>query len=179
MTSDPAYDYGCLMLGLSSSPTTKVSPEDLYEPENPQYGEEDFPHVTLRYGFDASVASSDALDALRGYCRERGVRSAFLLSGPTHFAQQDYDVLKYDVVDDDGWLRGLNERLRELPGTTTHFEYRPHVTVAYLLPGKAIKYVDDRVASAVAGELVYSKPDGTKQVTSLKALPRDCRKMPA
>ena len=59
-------------------------------------------------------------------------------------------------------LRVLNSRISELPHTTDYPDYRPHITVAYVKPGKAEKYVDPEYRKVFSNidKIVYSKTNG-------------------
>lgn len=96
---------------------------------------EDEPHVTVRYGLDPTV-DHGRVAALLG-----GTGAVQLRFGPLSFFSggDKGDVLKWEVESQQ--LRELNRRLGLLPHQDTHREYNPHMTVAYLKPGTAAKYL--------------------------------------
>lgn len=142
---------GCVMLPLPMLDLSrvKIDPADLHEK-----GRESWPHVTVLYGL-----------------REKPDDLAFgkvsmTIGKLSSFRGDDFDVLKFDVQGDR--LREINVQLRELPHESEHKAYRPHVTVAYLKPGRAWKYVGSTMwegRRVLAERVVYSS--GDKKQTAL------------
>jgi SPP1 gp7 family putative phage head morphogenesis protein len=142
----------------------RIDPADITE-------DEDTPHVTVRYGLhDAPDLARrvDTLLASSGPVFARlGRLSLFQSPGKP-------DVLKFDIEGQQ--LHDLYGRLSVLPNTTTHPQYRPHMTVAYLKEGTGHKYLDLTPARFVGGTLTFTKlvvsgKDRDRQVVTLNRRP--------
>jgi 2'-5' RNA ligase len=140
----------------------RIDPEDITE-------DEDTPHVTVRYGLhDAPDLARrvDTLLASSGPVFARlGRLSLFQHPGKP-------DVLKFDIEGQQ--LHDLYGRLSALPNTTTHPQYHPHMTVAYLKEGTGHKYLDLTPARLVGGTLTFTKlvvsgKDRDRQLVTLNA----------
>jgi hypothetical protein len=157
------YPYGCVMLYFDDSNVkdihSQIDPDDLYI-EGDGFGIEGEPHCTLLYGLHNNVTDDDVIGVLNNH--SFGTCKAHNLSC---FENEKYDVLKFDV-DGDG-LFNVNDDLKQFPYTTDYPDYHPHMTIAYLKPGKGKKYIE--MLESRYGELsmkpqygVYSKTDGSK-----------------
>lgn len=139
----------CLAFGAT------IDPDDLIGD-----GLETEPHVTVKYGL-----LNDDVEAVRS--RVKG-KVPILTFGPTSvFASgetfSDFDVLKVDV-----FSRGLEEMhdaLNCLPHADSHPDYKPHVTIGYLKPGRAAKYAGRTVLSGgmVGLPVVYVHKDRRRE----------------
>lgn len=162
------HSYGCLMAIMPPEIAesirevqSRIDPSDVIEIENE-------PHVTVRYGFDASVVAADFRSILDGSSPVR-----LTLLKPTLFSN-DNDVLKLDVFSE--CLHMMNTWLDESgipdPGNS-HPEHHPHLTIAYLRSGSGWKYVGDPIFSKLEGanvvlrDLVYSDADNQRTVIAL------------
>lgn len=109
---------------------SSISPADVI-------GWEDTPHVTLRYGVRANADQlSDAL---------RDVKSiTFTLGGFDIFVNDEQEVLFVRAIDDAGELASARKKIEDgcMCDADMHPEYVPHVTIAYLKPGTAMKYLE-------------------------------------
>ena len=158
-----AYPYSCAMLYFNPDAVTelhsKINPEDLSDEEG--FGLEPESHCTLLYGLhDNEVGIDDIIKVLNKYsytnCKAHNLSC---------FNNPKYDVLKYDIMGDN--LNETNEELKQFPFTSDYPEYHPHMTVAYLKPGKGKHYIDmlgkdhkEMIMTPQHG--VYSRTDGTK-----------------
>lgn len=133
------YPYGCVMLYFDDSDInnihSKINPEDLYI-EGSGYGIESEPHCTLLYGLhDDEIEIEDIQKVLDNHtfttCKAHNLSC---------FENPKYDVLKYDIKGDS--LHETNEELKEFPYTTEYPNYHPHMTIAYLKPGKGKEYIN-------------------------------------
>lgn len=134
------HEFSSTQVNLSGRPVEiwrkmqkSIQPGDL-GPE----GLETTPHITLKYGLHFQSPSARLRKALRTF-------------GPIHatlgqtslFENDDADVLKVNVDSPD--LHRLNRLVSQLmPTKDTHPRYIPHLTVAYLKPGRGKKYEKDR-----------------------------------
>ena len=137
-----------------------VADEDLVPP-----GREDEPHVTLLSGLPDGSAN-DVANVVRGFGPIKVV-----LGTTSLFKNGSEEVLKLDVVS--AGLHRLNAMLEKLPHAQTFLGYRPHVTLAYLKPGRGEKYVG--MAGAKGQEVTidkvqFSDTQGRKTVIPLGAV---------
>jgi 2'-5' RNA ligase len=110
-----------------------IDQDDLHEK-----GIEDEPHVTVKYGLHIEEPDDDLLEALEGQGEV-----TLTLGKMSAFKTEDRDVLKIEVDSPD--LHRLNKKIKKAVKCTDTFpKYVPHVTVAYLKPGKSEKYLSDR-----------------------------------
>lgn len=131
-------NYGCLMAMVDSTygphvvkiGKTVVPSEILYtDPNDPSYGYDEEPHVTVKYGFTPDLTRRNVADILKD------VRPFDInLKALNLFESEQYDVVKYEVE--------KNEILSKLRGRADLFanedrfpEYNPHMTIAYVKPG--------------------------------------------
>lgn len=160
------YEFGCSMLFFDfnevKSLHNKIEEADIYTEDG--FGLETESHITLLYGIHSDeVSDSDVIKKSKS--EDLGY---LILSNASLFENDKYDVLKFDVQypsKSEKVLHKINERLKELPHTSTFPEYHPHCTIAYLKPGRGKKYVDMLKGVEFTinpNKLVYSKPDGTK-----------------
>jgi 2'-5' RNA ligase len=139
-----------------------IDPEDLAE----KHADMDVPHCTVLYGIHADhKVNVSQLVAASG--RDWPVTLEF--GAISVFEQPEHDVLIVEIRGKG--LRPLRNFLRDnLPNTQTHPAYRPHITVAYVKPGKGQKYIGK---SGLEGreisvqDLVYSNAQGSKVVIPL------------
>lgn len=158
-----AYDYGCVMLyfdfpGMAEL-HKKIDPEHVFkDPNDPTFGLEDEPHCTLLYGLHDGVETEVVENIMKNYAFGNCT-----ITDSSLFENEKFDVLKFDVTGDN--LHDCNKELCKLPHTTDYPDYHPHMTVAYLTPGKGKMYADmfkDKVETLKPKYIVYSKPDGSK-----------------
>jgi hypothetical protein len=96
------------------------------------YGFESEPHITVLYGIHEQepniVKESINLNPVE-----------YEITGLSLFENDDYDVLKCSIKSKD--LKKLNKECCDsLEYTNDYPDYIPHLTVAYLLPGRGKKY---------------------------------------
>jgi 2'-5' RNA ligase len=168
------YEYGCAMLHFTF-PEMKylhklVNSEDIYtEEDDSSFGLEDEPHTTLLFGLHDTVSLGDVKNVMDEF--KFGNLVAY---NPSLFQNKKYDVLKFDIkypTKGDEFLHKCNEEFKKFPHTSDFPNYHPHMTIAYLKPGKGIKYI--RKIGMIEYNLipeygVYSQPNGNKTKISLK-----------
>jgi len=136
----------------------KIPEEELYtEPDNNDYGREDAPHITVRYGLETT--------------NPKDIEPAFKDLGPVKvkfgkvsiFETDNYDVVKVDIESPD--LEKANKKVGEtvdLPGETFK-DYKPHATIAYVKKGEGKKYIGDKSLEGqetVIDSIFLSSKDG-------------------
>jgi DNA ligase D-like protein (predicted 3'-phosphoesterase) len=118
----------------------KVADEDIYN--EPGYGREDDPHVTVKYGID-SGDESDIAKAVNGIGPGTGKVSSISIFDNS-FGDDASKVLKLDITSSD--LKELNKAITDnidCPGDGWP-SYHAHVTLAYLKPdADETKYTQD------------------------------------
>jgi len=161
--SGTMYEYGCLMLYLDlpnwSKMVSDIDKRELYEPTNERYGIETEPHITILYGVHSDVTDDQVIDLFK---EVRKSDFDITVNGIDCFFNKDYDVLKMDVKSNK--LNELNEICKTLPHTSTYPDYKPHITIAYLLKGNGSKYMNPTFQMKMNNidKIVYSKPNGEK-----------------
>ena len=162
------YDSNCAMLyfdfPMMKQIHKEIIPEDIYHADkNGGYGLETEPHCTLLYGLKPDVSLEQVREKLEGF--DFGECLAHNIS---LFENEKFDVLKFDVKGDN--LHGANKALCELPYSSDYPDYHPHMTVAYLKPGKGNKYLtilNSQEHSLKPLHIVYSMTDGSKHIMNL------------
>ena len=157
-------EYGCLMLQVKhqewDSILNLIDKEDLYT-EEPGFGTEKDPHVTILFGFHKNVD----LDKMKELVRAEDLKSIKIESdGISIFETPDYDVIKFDIISD--VLHDLNKIMKDNFDYTSDFpKYHPHMTIAYVKKGRGKKYIDKKSKNFTfdCDEFKYSPPgDGKK-----------------
>lgn len=94
-------------------------------------------HVTVKYGIHTENSAE-----IKGIIKDFGEIEC-TLGEVSAFVNDEHDVLKIDVESDD--LHRLNKLVSTKTKCTDKYpEYIPHMTLAYLKPGRAEKYVGDK-----------------------------------
>ncbi len=125
----------------------KIPERELYIEQDPEgetihgkgwkYGVEDDPHITVLWG----IHTKDVRKIQNILSEQRG--GIVRLSKTGMFECDNYDVLKINIISPA--LHRLNSILREnVQHTTTHPDYKPHVTLAYLKCGNGYRYKDQK-----------------------------------
>ena len=152
--------YGVLMLGLECPCYKKhveIAPEDIYE--EPGFGIEKEPHITLLYGLHDDEVNPEEVIAeaqkhLKGDIKVK-------MTGISLFENDvPYDVVKFDV--EPGVLAEVNKAIKDkFPNTSTFPDYHPHVTIGYVKKGKGKKYIKELSEPIISTgtEIIYSHPD--------------------
>lgn len=164
-------EYGCVMVYLDvdkdkwDSMLDLIEEDDLYQPEDdPSYGKENEPHVTILFGLHSDVPLEDVEGEI-----DKINEPSIKFGGISSFSNPQFDVLKFDVDSKD--LHKLNKNFREFPHTNNFPDYHPHCTIAYLKPKMAEKYIkklkDSIKIDMTPDHIVYSMADGTKKTYEL------------
>lgn len=135
----------------------KIPDNDLYlDPEDPSFGREEIPHVTVKYGLHTSDPDK--------------VKNVVLGTGPISveagaieiFNSEKYDVIVVKIKSPG--LHKLNEKIsKHLEITDTHPIYKPHLTIAYVKPGCGDQYDGDTRFNGILAtfsSISFSAKDG-------------------
>jgi len=161
--SGDMFPCGCVLMYLDINDWDEIvsiiDEEDIYNP-SPRYGIEYNPHVTLIFGLDVSVSPDQVEFALS---RFKNQRISLKINGIGKFDNEEYSVVKLNV--DSPILHEINEELSKLPHKSDFPNYIPHITISYVKPGKADKYLSDRYRKDFneIKNITYSMSDGTKK----------------
>jgi len=150
-------EKGCLMVYCNIDNWDKIigmiKPEDVYD--EPGYGVETKPHVTILYGFDLSKVNSDDVFKLfkDNFSLDKIKLSTKKIS---LFENKEFDVVKFDIDSDD--LAKMNKVVSKLPNENDFPIYHPHMTIAYVKSGCGKKYIKElkKKYSFSSDKLVYS-----------------------
>lgn len=156
------YDYSSTQLNLPAdlAATVKALGKRIPDEHLAEDGREDNPHATVLYG----LHTTDPTDVAPHVA---GAGPVTMELGPTSISPasetgKDYDVVKAAVKSDD--IHALHKRLADnLPHTSTHPLYKPHVTVAYVKKGMGQTYAGDtslQGQKATADHVTFSSKDG-------------------
>lgn len=162
------YDYGCVMIYPKvenwKEIISTISNDDVYNPSDPTYGIESSPHITLLYGLHSNVTKEDVENALNKF---KGKDIDISINGIGKFDDDKFSVVKLNV--DSPLLHEINKELKKLPHTNDYPDYNPHMTIAYVKPGSADKYLsgDYRKKFTNIDKIVYSMTNGKKVQYSL------------
>lgn len=146
--------------------------ESLYTGESgadsygPDYGVEREPHLTILYGLQTTDPQQvkNLTDKFEPFTAVCGRVACF----PAAERDKPYDVLYVPVYS--GSARKMNRRLKSLPYQNDYDGWTGHITIAYVKPGEAARYLgDDRFAGKQLriDTLCLSCPDGSKTMLPL------------
>ena len=161
--SGDLYDYGCVMIYPRVSNwkeiTSMIDEDDIYHPEDPTYGIETNPHVTLLYGLHNTVTKEDIENVIDKF---RNKTIDIQIDGIGKFDNDEYSVVKFNAVSP--ILFEINKELTKLPHTTDYPDYKPHMTISYVKKGKADKYLSHKWKKTFSDidKIVYSMTNGEK-----------------
>jgi len=162
--ADHKHEYGCVMLGLDcpnwKEITGMIHPDDVYHhPTDDSYGIEENPHLTLLYGIHSDVDDKQVEDVINKF---KGQNLSLDILGIDSFTNKDFDVVKFKV-NPTSELKALNQELSKLPNSNQYPDYKPHITISYVKPGTAQKYLNPnkKFDFKIKG-VEYSKASGEK-----------------
>jgi hypothetical protein len=114
----------------------KLIPDDvIYSPDNPDYGREVYPHITVLFGL-----VTEDIEAVKRVVQDSDPID-LVFDNKTSIFEPDleYDVVKVAVKSPQ--LFEMNKKLQDkFEVKTDHKEYKPHLTIAYVKKGKGKKY---------------------------------------
>jgi 2'-5' RNA ligase len=114
-----------------------INEDDVYlKPYDESYGLEEQAHVTIVYGIhEEEVDPQRMADMIEHYMKPVTVT----IKEIDIFPGKEYDVVKYNVPVT-GQIQGYRDVFMQVPNTQTFPEFHPHMTLAYVLPGRGQKY---------------------------------------
>lgn len=161
---DIVYNYSTVQARLSPEVTREIlkfsrsliAEEDLSE--EPGYGVEDEPHITIFYGIKEATPNEELEEAMERIGPFKSVKFA----GLGMFDAPEHDVLIVEV--DAPQLVELHNAIEKIyPDNGKNMPYHSHLTVAYVKKGMAQKYIDkysDRfVGEFPIGHIEFSSMD--------------------
>jgi hypothetical protein len=157
------YEYGCVMIEVPVSNwdelTNSIDPKDVYTGGDDSHGIQEYPHLTLLYGLEKGVTEEEVKSVIDNFKGEIKIE----IDGINLFENDQFDVLKFNVVSDSG-LQELHDELSKLPNNDKFPTYKPHITIAYLNKGEGKKYVNPNYKYSVKNiyDIVYSSPGKEK-----------------
>lgn len=135
-------------------------------------GREDNPHITVKYGLTDD--SPETIQKLTQLLESHPPITATLGKTSVFTGGEDGDVVKAEV--DSPQLHALNDAIaKAFPNEDTHPEYEPHVTLAYVKPGKGAKYAGDTQLQGLPvrfTSLTFATKDGKQIEIPLKGVNR-------
>ncbi len=145
--------------------TENIPDQDIYtDYEEPNYGREPEPHVTILYGLYEKNAQK-----IR-YIIENEKPLDIRLGAVTIFHNDNFDVIKIDVK-----CKALHELYSILsdkfPHKKTHPIYIPHITIAYVKKGKGKDLNNNDFFQGkkfTAKQILFSNKNGIKSFLSLR-----------
>lgn len=163
-------EFGVLMLDFEITNweeiTSMIEKDDIYD--EPTFGIEKDPHVTILYGFHSEV-DANQVRAIVESIVDISKPIEIELKEVSHFETPDFDVVKFDVVPT-GTLKKLNKALKELPYTNRFKDYHPHMTISYVKKGTGKKYGKKfkKNIKLQSDKLIFSTKDNKKTVLKPK-----------
>jgi len=165
--SGDIYPYGCVMIYPNvenwDETTSMISPNDVYKTA-PRYGIETDPHVTLLYGLHPDVTKEDVKRVVNRFKKRK---FNIKVDGIGKFDENKFSVVKLNI--DSNILHQMNAELKKLPHTNKYQDYEPHMTIAYVKPGRADRYLSDNYKETFTSidRVVYKMTDGSKAIFKL------------
>jgi len=126
-----SHKFSTVMLEIDGSLRTEIMKfidESIQDCDVASDGKEDNPHVTALYGLHTGSTQKikDHIADVESFEITLGKISKFTTS-------DEHDVLKVEI--ESSSLRKIHSLLKELPYTSTHKDYNPHLTLAYVNKG--------------------------------------------
>lgn len=126
------HEYNCLMLSVGFTNwdvwKNRLPYSILYSPDDPSYGLETSPHITICYGLHLHITPEMITKKLPQLIDLNDIYLTGISTFPT---DKGYTVLKFDV--DSQSLKNLNSTLIESFPCFVQFPiYKPHVTIGFI-----------------------------------------------
>lgn len=147
---DPTYGLQVLKVGRRAIPSSIL----YTDPEDPTYGYDNEPHVTLKYGFEPDLDRNAIAEILKGTKPFNVV-----LTSLNQFQNEKYDVVKFEVQKCP-ILTELRRRCDGYPNTDSYPDYKPHMTLAYVKKGTFPHIRENLNIALPITRFKYSGPSG-------------------
>lgn len=148
--AEKAHDYSSTQINLDGELKKQVLAlgRKIPTPDLMPAGLDTEPHVTVKYGLhaDGREAIAEKLKDAHPFDITLGDAGFFPDSGHG-------DVLYITIESPE--LHALNAKVAELPHTDTHPGYQPHLTIAYLKPGKGKVYAAKQLFNTLKGKTFH------------------------
>jgi hypothetical protein len=162
------YDYGCIMAQIDPEQSRKILDfnyhivsEDMIYQEGNDYGREDDPHITIKYGLTEHYTQAQIQEMIKN------IKPFEVMIGRLDvFENEKFDVIKFNV--DGKGLRQLREIFDRLPNEDKYPKYNPHMTLAYVKKGLSEKFRKKsirKVAKVMCDTVIYSDCGSKTQYT--------------
>lgn len=150
---------GCLMLNFHvsnwSNFTSIIKVEDIYLDESDEiedYGLEKTPHSTILYGlheYDGIIVDiKNSIPKLEYF-------DDVFRGNISIFESEKYDIVKFEI--ESNKLKDLNLKLKETFKNIDNFDYKPHMTIAFVKKGSGKNYIKDiKKIPMFPTEFIYS-----------------------
>lgn len=136
------YPFGCAMIKVNidnwNEIVSEISPYDIYRYYSDIFGIQKNPHLSLLYGLHSEVSKSDVESCLTGISKIN-----IEVDGLDFFKGKFKDILILRVKNNEK-INSIYNCLSKLPNSDRIANYTPHITIAYLKPGRAQKYTDEK-----------------------------------
>tara|TARA_B100001778_G_scaffold334404_1_gene345604 strand:+ start:1850 stop:2371 length:522 start_codon:yes stop_codon:yes gene_type:complete len=161
-----SHSYTTVMLEIDGDLRDRIFDQidSLDDEDIAEEGKEDNPHVTVLYGLHTGSA-----EEIREFLKDSEPFEISLGKVSKFRTSDEHDVLKIDIESDE--LRALNRKLKELPHTSTHPTYNPHLTLAYVKKGRCDDMVGEELFKGEkfeVNELVFSSKTEKKTPIPLR-----------
>ena len=140
--NSPRDYYGCVMMDTKIPDWEEnhiggIDEEDVYvKPYDQSYGLESDPHVTVLFGIHEDQVDGETIKEL---IKHNMKPITVKVDEVDFFPGEEYDVVKYNIPVTPE-LQQYRDLFMKFPNTQTFPEYHPHMTLAYVKPGKGQKY---------------------------------------
>jgi hypothetical protein len=161
--------FGCLMLFFDIENwdyfiKNYIKEEDVYDDENHDFGLEFEAHCTVIYGFNNYDGIIDDIKKHLSNKLPEDVYTKKISIFPKD-DHKNYDVVKFDIISEQ--LKKLNNIFKDNFKITSDYpDYHPHMTIAYVQPGKGKEYTKKKniKIKLKSKQFVYSDGLGNKIV---------------
>jgi len=140
---EPQPNYGCVIMDAKIDKWDDdhiggIDPKDVYiKPYDESYGLEDNPHVTIIYGIHEDEIDPEVI---LGVIEDDMEPVTVTIDEISIFENDEYDVVKYDVPVTEQLQKYRDKFETSFSNTQSFPEYHPHITLAYVKPGKGKEY---------------------------------------